>query len=49
MDEITASKIGYVCWGDDNKELPLNHMKALQNNSEKVANFFKHPSVLCAA
>ena len=31
------------------KENTLNHMNALQNNPEKVANFFKHPSVAYAA
>jgi len=31
------------------KENTLNHMNALQNNPQKVANFFKHPSVAYAA
>jgi len=31
------------------KENTLNHMNALQNNPEKVASFFKHPSVAYAS
>jgi len=31
------------------KENTLKHMKALQDNTQKVANFFKHPSVAYAA
>lgn len=31
------------------KENTLSHMNALQNNTQKVANFFKHPSVAYAA
>jgi len=27
------------------KENTLNHMNSLQSNLEKIANFFKHPSV----
>ena len=33
----------------ESKENILNHMNALQSNPEKVANFFRHPSVSCAA